>query len=317
MIRFFALLIFSIPAFAQTFPAKAITVVNTQAAGGPTDVTFRWIGQKMSENIGQPVVLESRPGAGGTVAAMYVKQAAPDGYTLLLGSFATLAVNVSLVRNLPYDPVKDFSAVSLLWSSPTLVVVPAGSAARSVPDLMAMIRKAPDAVSYASSGFGTTGHLGGSMIAAAAGQKMVHVPYKGSGDALNDLMSGRLDMYIGSYASFAPFYKAGKVRLLAAVTVKRNPVLPDVPTMIEVGYPDIHFDGWFGTVAPVKTPVAVLQRLHDDMVKAANSPDVVAKFADQGTIPLTSASPAEFSAFIASEVPRLARVVKISGATAE
>ena len=302
---------------AQTFPSKPITVINTQAAGGPTDVTFRWIGQKMSENVGQSVLLESRPGAGGTVAAVAVKSAPPDGYTVLLGNFASLAVNVSLVPNLPYDPIKDFTGVTLLWSSPTMLVVAANSPARSVADLIAMGRKGPDAVSYASSGFGTTGHLGGAMIAAAAGQRMVHVPYKGSNEVLNDLMSGRVDFYIGSYASLIPFYKAGKVRLLGAVTSKRNAVFPDMQTLPEMGYPDIHFDGWFGIVAPVKTPATITQRLRDELVKAATSPDVVAKFTEQGTVPVTSASPAEFSAFIAAEIPRLGRVVKLSGARAE
>jgi tripartite-type tricarboxylate transporter receptor subunit TctC len=317
MRKILALFLLSSQALAQGFPSKPITFVNTQAAGGPTDFTFRWIGQKMSENIGQPVLLESRAGGGGTVAAVYVKQAAPDGYTLLLGNFASLAVNVTLMPKLPYDPAKDFSAVTLLWSSPTLLVVSAASPARTVGDLIALAKKAPDAVSYASSGFGTTGHLGGAMIAAAAGTSMVHVPYKGSNDILNDLMSGRIDMYIGSYASLASFYKAGKVRLLAAVTSKRNSVVPDVPTLVELGYPDIHFDGWFGIVAPAKTPPAVTQRLRDELVKAVNAPEVSSKILEQGTVIVTSASPAEFGAFIASEIPRLGRVVKISGAKVE
>ncbi|MSQ52930.1 MAG: tripartite tricarboxylate transporter substrate binding protein [Betaproteobacteria bacterium] len=302
---------------AQNFAAKAITVVNTQAAGGPTDVTMRYIAQKMADNVGQSVLLESRPGGGGSVAAVYVKNSAPDGYTLLLGSVATFAVNVSLIAKLPYDPVKDFAPVTMLWSSPTMLMVAANSPARTVAELIAMAKKAPDALSYASSGFGTTGHLGGAMLAAAAGSSMVHVPYKGSNDIMNDLMSGRVDLNIGSYASITPLYRAGKVRLLGAVTLKRNPAVPDLPTLPEMGFPDIHFDSWFGVVAPAKTPSTITQRLRDELVRAAQSPEVVAKFAEQGTFTATSASPAEFGAYIASEIPRLARVVKISGAKAE
>lgn len=302
---------------AQNFPIKPITVVNTQAAGGPTDVTMRYIAQKFSENLGHNLVLESRPGGGGSVAAVYVKNAAPDGYTMLLGSVATFAVNVSLIPKLPYDPVKDFAAVTMLWSSPTMLMVAANSPAKSVSDLIAMARKAPDALSYASSGFGTTGHLGGAMLAAAAGSSMVHVPYKGSNDIMNDLMSGRVDLNIGSYASITPLLRAGKIRLLGAVTLKRNPAVPDLQTLPEMGYPDIHFDSWFGVVAPAKTPATITQRLRDELVRAAQSPEVTAKFAEQGTFSAVSASPAEFAAQIAAEIPRLARVVKISGATAE
>lgn len=307
----------ALPCFGQSFPSKAITVINTQAAGGPTDVTMRYIAQKMAENVGQSVLLESRPGGGGSVAAVYVKNAAPDGYTLLLGSVATFAVNVSLIPKLPYDPVKDYAPVSSLWSSPTMLMVSSGSPAKSVGDLIAMAKKKPDALSFASSGFGTTGHLGGAMLAAAAGSSMVHVPYKGSNEIMNDLMSGRVDFYIGSYASITPLYKAGKVRLLGAVTQKRNPAVPELQTLPEMGYPDIHFDSWFGVVAPAKTPSTITQRLRDEMVRAAQSPEVVAKFAEQGTFTAVSASPAEFGALIAAEIPRLARVVKISGATAE
>ncbi len=302
---------------AQSFPTKAITVVNTQAAGGPTDVTMRYIAQKMAENVGQSVLLESRPGGGGSVAAVYVRNSAPDGYTLLLGSVATFAVNVSLIAKLPYDPVKDFAPVSVLWSSPTMLMVSANSPAKSVGELIAMAKKAPDALSFASSGFGTTGHLGGAMLAAAAGSSMVHVPYKGSNEIMNDLMSGRVDLYIGSYASITPLYKAGKVRLLGAVTLKRNPAVPDLPTLPEMGYPDIHFDSWFGIVGPAKTPPTITQRLRDEMVRAAQSPEVIAKFAEQGTFTVTSSSPAEFGTLIASEIQRMARVVKISGAKAE
>ncbi len=224
---------------------------------------------------------------------------------------------MSLIAKLPYDPVKDFAPVTLLWSSPTMLVVATNSPAKSVGELLAMAKKAPDALSYASSGFGTTGHLGGAMLAAAAGSSMVHVPYKGSNEIMNDLMSSRVDLYIGSYASLAPLYKAGKVRLLGAVTARGNPAVPDLPTLPEMGYPDIHFDGWFGVVAPARTPATIAQRLRDELVRAALSPEVTAKFAGQGTFSATSASPAEFGAYIASEIPRLGRVVKISGAKAE
>jgi tripartite-type tricarboxylate transporter receptor subunit TctC len=297
------------------YPAKAITIAHPQATGGPIDITMRLVAQKASEYLGQTIVVEPRPGAGGTVSAAYVKQAQPDGYTLLLGSHESLAINVALMPKLPYDPIKDFAPVTLLWNNPTLLTVSSSSPARTLGDLVAMAKRAPDAVSYATAGIGTTGHLAGHMLATSAGTTMVHVPYKGSVDALNDLMSGRVDMYLGSYASVAAFHKAGKIRLLAAVSQKRTAIAPDVPTMPELGYPEIHFDTWFGILAPSRTAQPVVQRLHDDFVKAVTNPDVQSKLTNQGTVILTSATPSEFGTFIASEIVRLGRAAKLSGAT--
>ncbi len=302
---------------SPAFPSKAITVVHPQASGGPIDITTRLIAQKASDNMGQPVLVEARPGAGGTISAVYVKQAQPDGYMLLVGNHVSLAINVTLMPKLPYDPLKDFVPVTLLWSNPTLLTVSAGSPAKSLREMVAIAKKAPDAASYATAGIGTTGHLAGHMLAIAAGTTMVHVPYKGSVEALNDMMSGRVDMYLGSYASIATYHKAGKIRLLAAVSARRNAMAPDLPTMPELGYPDIHFDGWFGILAPARTPQTLVQRLRDEFVKAVTSPEVQAKLASQGTVIMTSASPAEFGAFIAAEIVRLGRSAKASGATAD
>ncbi len=299
------------------FPSKAITVVHPQATGGPVDVTTRLVAQKAGENMGRSVLVEARPGAGGTISAMYVKQAAPDGYTLLLGNHVSLAVNVTLMPNLPYDPLKHFVPVTLLWNNPTLMTVSANSPARTLRELISIAQQAPDKVSYATAGIGTTGHLAGHMLATAVRSSMVHVPYKGSVEALNDLMTGRVDTYLGSYASVATFHKAGKIRLLAAVSEKRNTIAPEVPTIVEQGYPGIHFDGWFGILAPVGTVPTVVQRLQTEFVKAVTSPDVQAKLASQGTVTMTSASPAEFGGFIADEIVRLGRAAKLSGATAE
>ena len=299
---------------APVFPSKPITVIHPQAAGGPIDMTTRLVAQKVSENIGQSVLAEPRPGAGGTISAMYVKQAAPDGYTLLLGNHVSLAINVTLMPKLPYDPLRHFVPVTLLWSNPTLMAVAANSPAKNLRDLVAIAKTAPDKVSYATAGIGTTGHLAGHMLATEDSTTMVHVPYKGSVDALKDMMTGRVDTYLGSYASIAGYHKAGKVRVIAAVSKKRNAMAPDVPTMPEMGYPDIHFDSWFGILAPAGTPALVVQRLHQVFVKAVTSPDVQAKLASQGTVMMTSDSPEDFGAFIASEIPRLGKSAKLSGA---
>ncbi|OGA00026.1 MAG: hypothetical protein A3H35_14935 [Betaproteobacteria bacterium RIFCSPLOWO2_02_FULL_62_17] len=304
----------SVPA---AFPVKPITVVHPQATGGPVDITTRLVAQKAGEYMGRSVLVEARPGAGGTISAMYVKQANPDGYTLLLGNHVSLAVNVTLMPNLPYDPLKHFVPVTLLWNNPTLMTVSASSPARNLRELIAIAQQAPDKVSYATAGIGTTGHLAGHMLAAAVRSTMVHVPYKGSVEAIGDLMSGRVDTYIGSYASVATYHKAGKIRLLAAVSEKRNAIAPDVPTIVELGYPGIHFDGWFGILAPAGTAQAVVQRLQSEFVKAVTSPEVHAKLASQGTVTMTSASPAEFGTFIAGEIIRLGRAAKLSGATAD
>ncbi len=304
-------------AHAQGFPAKPITFVNQQVAGGPSDVTMRLIGHKMAESMHQPVLVESRPGGGGAVGAVYVMQAPPDGYTLFVANVASHAVNKTLNAKLPYDPVKDFAPVTLIWNYPSLLGIWANNPAKTVADLVAMAKKAPNALSYASQGYGSSGHLGGALLSAAAGQPMVHVPYKGGPEAIADLLAGRVDIFIASYASLGPVHKAGKVRILAAAAEKRHYLLPDVPTMAELGFPEISFDGWFGVVAPAKTAPAIVQRLRDELVRAVQHPEVAKNMAEQGIVPLVSASPEEFGSFISSEISRLGRAVKLSGAKLE
>ena len=311
---------FSPDALAQgtaPFPSRSITLVHPQATGGPVDITTRLIAQKAAEGLGQNIIVEARPGADGAVSGAYVKQAAADSHTLLLGNHVSLAINVALMAKLPYDPLRDFTPVTLLWNNPTLLTVSANSPARNLKELVAMAQKAPDAVSYATAGIGTTGHLAGTLLASAAMTSMVHVPYKGSVEALNDMLSSRVDMYLGSYASVATQHKAGKIRLIAAVSQKRNAMAPEVQTMPELGYPDIHFDSWFGILAPARTPQPAVTRLYDEFVKAVNNAEVQSKLTSQGTVTLTSSSPAEFGSFIAGEIIRLGRSAKLSGATAD
>ena len=307
----------SLPVFAQQpapWPTKPLTLVHPQATGGPVDITTRLVASKAAEALGQTILVEARPGAGGSLSATYVKQAAPDGYTLLLGTHQSLAINVELMPKLAYDPVKHFAPVTLLWTNPTLMIVGAGHPARNLGELVAIAQKQPDKVSYATAGIGTTGHLAGHMLATQAMTTMVHIPYKGSVDAMNDILAGRVDAYLGSFASFASYYKAGKVRVVAAVSRKRNSMVPDVPTMPELGYPDIYFESWFGVVAPVGTSRPIIQRLHQEFTRAVSGPEVEAKLLAQGTLTLTSATPEEFGAFIASEIPRLGRSARLSGA---
>ena len=247
------------------------------------------------------------------MSGAYVKQAPADGHTLLLGNHVSLAINVALMPKLPYDPLRDFTPVTLLWNNPTLLTVAASSPARNLKELVAMAQKAPDAVSYATAGIGTTGHLSGTLLASSAMTSMVHVPYKGSVEALNDMLSGRVDMYLGSYASVATQHKAGKIRLLAAVSQKRNAMAPDVQSMPELGYPDIHFDSWFGILAPASTPRDVVGKLHDAIVKGLATPETSERLASQGAEQVGN-TPEQFAVFIREEIDKWGKVVKAAGA---
>jgi tripartite-type tricarboxylate transporter receptor subunit TctC len=304
-------------ALAQdAFPSRPITVIVPFPPGGSADPVMRLIGQKMTESIKQSIVIDNKGGGGGNTAAKTAKQAAPDGYTLFMANMSTHAINSSLYDNLGFDPVKDFEPITLLLSFPSILVVPADSPAKTVADLAALAKSKPGGISYASQGVGSGGHPLGEMFRAKVGVPMVHVPYRGAGPAVQDLIGGRVDLLFASYISAGPGVEAGKLRILGLTSPKRSPVLPNVPTMAETGFPGVELDLWYGMMAPAGTPAPIIKFLHDELVKAAQSPEVLKMVQPQAADVITS-TPQEFAALIAADTARLGKVVRDAGAKAE
>jgi tripartite-type tricarboxylate transporter receptor subunit TctC len=302
-------------AAAELLSSRPITIIIPFTPGASADTLQRMVGRKVTENTGQILVVESRPGGGGAIGASAVKQAPPDGHTLFQANAGSHAANVSLYSTLPYDPVKDFRPITLMWTFPQLLTVPLGSPARSVSDLVALAKSKPAGLSFASQGSGSGGHLLGEMLKVRTGANMVHIPYRGAGPAALDLATGRVDFFFVSYSSVLSFLQAGKVRVLAVTSPKRLPVLPDTPTMREVGFAGIELDAWFGLVAPAGTPDAVIGKLNSAFVQAVRDPEIVKQVRDQGAEAVAT-TPAEFAAFIASETERFGKIVKAVGAKA-
>jgi tripartite-type tricarboxylate transporter receptor subunit TctC len=301
---------------AQAFPSRPITIVVPFPPGGISDNSTRVIAQKAQVGLGQPIVIENRPGAGGQIGADVVKGAKPDGHTLYLANIGSHGINQSLYSKLSYDPLKDFEPVTLLFSSPTLVVVPAASPAKSMAELIAYARTKPGKASYGSQSIGSGGHLSGEIVKMKNGLDLIHVPYKGSAPALTDLVAGRIDFLFDPITTALPFVKDGKLRALAITSDKRSPLVPDVPTLAELDYVGYDVNPWFGLAAPAGTPRPIIDRLNAEFAKAAKDPEVVKRLADQG-IEATSMTPEQFAAFIRTETARWTEVVKNSGAKAD
>jgi len=300
-------------ATAQLLSGRPITVIIPFMSGASADTFQRLVAKKVTENTGQIIVVESKPGAGGTVGAMAVKQAPPDGHTLLQGNSGTHAANASLYAALPYDPIRDFQPITLMWTFPHLLIVPADSPATSVSDLAALAKSRPGGLSFASQGNGSSGHLLGErfkMTTKAA--DMIHVPYRGAAPGMLDVATGRVDFFFVSYASALPFIQSGKVRPLAIASAKRLPVLPKLPTMGELGFKGFELDAWFGLFAPAGTPEDAITALHGAFARAVKDPEVVRHIEDQGTEAVTD-TPEEFAAFIAAEVERWGAIVRALG----
>lgn len=305
------------PAVAQVFPSRPITIIVPALPGGPADLPLRVIADKAAEELKQPLVILNRPGGGGgTVAAMSVKQAAPDGYTLISGSASTHAANKTLIPNFPYDPATDFQPISLLYTVYTILVVPGKSPATSVAGLVALAKSRPGGLFFVSPGIGTSSHLAGELLKTAAGIALVHVPQKSVPQGINEVVAERADFFFTTHVAAAPFVRDGRLRVLAITAPRRLKVLPEVPTMAEEGFPGIEIDTWFGLLAPVKTPESIVRRVHDAFVKAIDRPDVQAALTAQGVTPIGS-SPAEFTAKIVNDTARFAKVIRESGARAE
>ncbi|MBO9513151.1 MAG: tripartite tricarboxylate transporter substrate binding protein [Variovorax sp.] len=314
--QLFRLLLVLLPgiALAQIHPPQPLTIIVPFPPGGIADASVRVIAARLADNMGRPVLVDNRSGAGGQVGAAVARHAKPDGNTLFLANIGTHAINRSLYDKLSYDPVKDFEPVTELFSWTHVLVVPASSKATSLESLIAEARAKPGKLVFASQGVGSGGHLLGEMFKSSAHIEVEHVPYRGSAQAMQDLLSGRIDFFFDG-VGVLPFVKDGKVKALAVTDVKRLAQLPDVPTMGELGHPAVEMSAWFGIVAPSGTPQAVISKLNQDFVKAAKDPDVVKRLGDG--VRIDTGSPDSFGAFMASETDRLGRIVKASGARAD
>src|SRR5579862_327381 len=314
--RLFALLwlLASQAAFAQGgYPAKAVHVVVPFPAGGSNDVLCRIVGEKLSLKWGQPVVIENRAGAGGNIGAEAVFKAEPYGITLLCSPPGPLSINHNLYKALGYDPAK-FAPITVLAVVPNVVTARFDLPADSILELIAYAKANPGKVTYASQGNGSTSHLSAQMLQSMAGLDLVHVPYKGEGPALVDIVAGRVDIFIGNLAAALKYHQAKRAKILAVASTRRSPVLPDIPTVAEAGLPGFISSAWFGLVAPPGTPPAVLSRVNADAVEALKLPDVQARFLEQGAEPVGN-TPAEMAAFVKEEMARWQKVIQTANVT--
>ena len=301
---------------AQSYPVKPVRMIIPYPPGGGTDFFARTLGAKLSESLGQPLVMEQRPGAGGVIGADVAAKAAPDGYTLLIGQASNLAINQHLMGKLPYDPVRDFSPVTLIGGSPNLLVVHPSLPVRTVKDLVALARAKPGAINYASAGNGSPGHLAAEYFKRTAKIDLVHVPYKGANPALMDVLAGHASLYFTSPVSAQALVQSGRLRQIAVTSAKRFPPLPDVPTIAESGYPGYEVIAWFGLLVPAATPADLVNRANADTAAALKSADVRQRMANEGMEPVGN-SPREFGAFLASELKKWGRVVAEAGVKLE
>lgn len=296
------------PVYAADYPERNITVVVPFPPGGASDVTARLVSNKLSERIGKSVIIENRAGANGGLGAAGVKSAAPDGYTLLIGSIGVYAINPSLYKNLKYDPLKDFDLLSLLVRTPNVLVANPNFPVNSAADLIAYLKKNPNQVTFASSGVGSSDHLTAALFWEKTGTTGVHVPYKGGGPAINDLMGGHANVSFQNLGAVAQHIKAGKLKALAVTGDKRAAALPDVPTAAEAGIPDLVVYSWQAAAAPKGLTADVRAKLESEFAAAVNSPDVKKQFNDVG-FDVVGTNGAQFVEFLASETQRWKKVI--------
>jgi len=320
-LRLFGLLIaFGIvppaPAPAQDYPSRPIMLVVPVPPGGAADLIGRTIGAKLADALGQPVVIANRGGAGGTIATAGVAKAEADGYTLLLASITTHGIGPHLYANLSYDSARDFAPVIFLANFPLIMTVNADLPARSVADVVALAKSRPGGLAFASSGNGGAPHLAGELLRSLTGAELLHVPYRGSGPAVIDVVAGRVAIMFDGVPSLLPFILAGKLRPLAAASLTRNPVLPELPTFAELGYGGMDISLWFGMVVPAATPQPIVHRLNAALDKILAMPDIRKSFTDQGA-ELGGGAPERFGEFMRSESARWLAVVKQAGIKAE
>jgi tripartite-type tricarboxylate transporter receptor subunit TctC len=304
-------------AFAQTWPSKPLRLVAPYAAGGPIDISARLLAAKLQESLGQPVVVENRPGAGGNIGVDLIAKGPADGYNLVMSAIATLAINPSLYPGLPYDPLKDLRHVTLLVQVPNVLVVTNDLPAKNVKELVALAKQRPGKLDFGSGSSGSTGHLAGEMFKMMTGTYMVHIPYKGSAPALADMMAGRIHLMFDNLASALPSIKSEKVRALATTTLKRSAFLPELPTLDESGLKGFDMTTWWGVSVAAKTPQPVVERLSADILKAMDAPDFKERLRNMGSEAPAVRTPEQYTAFVSSELKTYTELVRRSGAKAD
>jgi tripartite-type tricarboxylate transporter receptor subunit TctC len=312
---FVALAAFS-AAHAQTYPVKPIRFIVPFAAGGGTDIVARTVGAKLSEAVGQPVIVDNRAGAAGTIGAEAAARSAPDGYTLLLASNGPIAINPAYYTKLSYDPLRDFTPVVLVTRMPFLLVTHPALPVRTVKDLVALAKKRPGELNYGSPGAGSTTHLANELLKSMAGINVVHVPYKGVAPAATDLMSGQVQILFGDLNTLVPHVKSARMRAIAVSGLQRSPLLPDVPSVHESGVPGYEATGWFGVLAPAGTPPAIVERLNSAIMKGLAMPDLRERLAALGG-EVAGGTPEQFGAHLRAEVAKWGKVIKAIGLKAE
>jgi tripartite-type tricarboxylate transporter receptor subunit TctC len=299
-------------AAAPAYPNKPIRLIVAFDAGGSTDIIARLVGQKLSERIGQQVIVDNRGGAGGTLGTELAAKASGDGYTLTMGTTSTHVIAPSIYPNVKYDPVKDFTPITLVASTPYLLVVHPGVQAKSLKEFVALVKSQPGKLNYASAGAGTTTQLAMEMLKQVAGIDIVHVPYKGNGPAGTAVIGGQVQALFGSMPAVLPHAKAGRVRPLAVGTMKRSSALPDVPTVAESGFPGFEVSLWLGFFAPKGTPEPVIRKLHQELTAIATSGEMKAQFEKNGADPVTTTQ-AELAKLLKDELAKYAKVIKAAG----
>jgi tripartite-type tricarboxylate transporter receptor subunit TctC len=297
------------------FPTRTITMLVGFAPGGATDTAARIIAKKMSENIGQSVIVENKPGAGGNIAHQFVANAAPDGYTILLGSVGPLSVAPHIMKNLPYDPLKDLAPLTMAVTFPNVLVVHAGVPAKNLAEYIALARQKEGGLDYASTGVGSASHLAGELFNQRAGVKVVHIPYKGGGPAMTDLLGGRVGAYYSTPSTAGPHIATGKLRALAVTGAARTPFMPDVPTIAESGFPGFEASNWYAFVTSSKVPAPILDKLNAELVKALGAPDVKEQLAKHFLEPQPG-SRDDLAKYIRKEYDTWGKVVKAAGISA-
>jgi tripartite-type tricarboxylate transporter receptor subunit TctC len=304
-------------AFAQSgYPSKPVRLIVAFPPGGSTDIIARIVGQKLGERLGQQVVVDNRGGAGGTIGTEIAARAPADGYTLTMGTTSTHVIARGVYTKLRYDPVNDFAPLTLVASTPYLLVVHAGVKANTLAEFVALAKSQPGKLNYASAGTGTTTHLAMEMLKSTAGIDLIHVPYNGNGPANTATLGGQVQALFGSMPAVLPQAKAGRLRPLAVGTAKRSPALPEVPTVAESGYPGFEVSLWLGFFAPAGTPAPILARLHRELVSIAGSPEMKEQFERNGAEPVTN-TPAEFARLVKAETEKYVQVIRSAGVKLE
>ena len=305
--------LFAASASAQEWPQKAIRLIVPFPPGGGTDIIGRVVGGKLSEQLKQPVVVDNKPGAGGNVGIDLAAKSAPDGYTIVLGQTSNLAVAPSLYSSLPYDPVKDLVPVALLADAPVVMVVAQDSRFKSLAQIVSEAKQKPASLNFGSPGSGTVAHLSGELLQTVTGVKFTHIPYRGSSQALVDLIGGRIDLYMSSVPTALGQIKGGKLRAIAVTSAARSQALPNVPTMAEAGIKGVDLATWFGILVPAKADPKIVERLNKELNTALEAPEVREKLSAEGGGPIGGTAE-QFSARLKAELPMWARIVRDSGA---